>query len=95
MLNIIYEDAQYEAINKPNGLLVHRTRIAEERKELALQMLRDQLGYKVHAVQRLVRSTFGVLLFAKSSQATAPLVQASAKREPDKIYLAIARGFAP
>ncbi|RNI26491.1 pseudouridine synthase [Rufibacter latericius] len=95
MLEIIYEDAHYVAINKPNGLLVHRTRIAEEKKEFALQLLRDQLGYRLHAVHRLDRGTSGVLLFAKSPKATAPLVKAFAERQPDKTYLAIVRGYAP
>lgn len=95
MLEIIFEDEQYVAINKPNGLLVHRTRIAEEKKEFALQLLRDQLGYRVHAVHRLDRGTSGALLFAKSPEATAPLVQAFADREPEKIYFAVVRGYVP
>lgn len=95
VLEIIYEDAHYVAINKPNGLLVHRTRIAEEKKEFALQLLRDQLGIRVHAVHRLDRGTSGVLLFAKSPEATAPLVKAFAERQPDKTYYAVVRGYAP
>ena len=95
MLEIIYEDAHYVAINKPNGLLVHRTRIAEEKKEFALQMLRDQLGYHVYTIHRLDRGTSGVLLFAKSPEAAAPIVQAFEAREPDKTYFAITRGYTP
>ncbi len=95
MLEIIYEDAYYVAINKPNGLLVHRTRIAEEKKEFALQMLRDQLGYRLYTIHRLDRGTSGVLLFAKSAEATTPIVQAFEAREPDKTYFAIVRGYTP
>ncbi|AKD04626.1 pseudouridine synthase [Pontibacter korlensis] len=95
MLEIIYEDAHYVAINKPNGLLVHRTRIAEEKKEFALQMLRDQLGYHLYTVHRLDRGTSGVLLFAKSSEAATPIVQAFEAREPDKTYFAVVRGYTP
>ncbi|RNI28408.1 pseudouridylate synthase [Rufibacter immobilis] len=95
MLKIIYEDAHYVAINKPNGLLVHRTRIAEEKKEFALQMLRDQLGYRLFPLHRLDRGTSGVLLFAKTAEAAAPLVQAFAERQPDKTYYAVVRGYAP
>ncbi|MGV3503241.1 MAG: pseudouridine synthase [Adhaeribacter sp.] len=95
MLEIIYEDAWYVAINKPNGLLVHRTRIAEEKKEFALQLLRDQLGYRLHPLHRLDRGTSGVLLFAKSPEAAVPLVKAFAERQPDKTYFAIVRGYAP
>ena len=95
MLEIIYEDAQYVAINKPNGLLVHRTRIAEEKKEFALQLLRDQLGFRLYPLHRLDRGTSGVLLFAKTPAAAAPLVQAFSERQPDKTYFAIVRGYAP
>ena len=95
MLDIIFEDKDYVAINKPHGLLVHRTRIAEEKKEFALQMLRDQLGQKVYAVHRLDRGTSGVLLFAKSSEAAAPLVKLFENRETGKVYYAIVRGYAP
>jgi tRNA pseudouridine65 synthase len=95
VLEILFEDEHYVAINKPNGLLVHRTRIAEEKKEFALQLLRDQLGYKVHAVHRLDRGTSGVLLFAKSPEATAPMVKAFSEQQPDKTYYAIVRGYAP
>ena len=64
MLEIIYQDEYYVAINKPNGLLVHRTKIAEEKVFFALQMLRDQIGEKVWPVHRLDRKTSGVLVFA-------------------------------
>lgn len=95
VLEIIYEDAHYVAINKPNGLLVHRTRIAEEKKEFAVQLLRDQLGYRVSPLHRLDRGTSGVLLFSKNPEAAAPLVKAFENREPDKTYFAIVRGYAP
>jgi tRNA pseudouridine65 synthase len=95
VLEIIYEDAHYVAINKPNGLLVHRTRIAEEKKEFALQLLRDQLGLRLYPLHRLDRGTSGVLLFAKSAEATAPVVKAFSERQPDKTYFAIVRGYAP
>ncbi|GAB3526912.1 tRNA pseudouridine(65) synthase TruC [Pontibacter brevis] len=95
MLEIIYEDAHYVAINKPNGLLVHRTRIAEEKKEFALQLLRDQLGYHLYTVHRLDRGTSGVLLFAKSPEAATPIVKAFEERQPDKTYFAIVRGYTP
>lgn len=95
MLEIIYEDAAYVAINKPNGLLVHRTRIAEEKKEFALQLLRDQLGYRLYPLHRLDRGTSGVLLFSKTPEAAAPVVKSFVDREPSKTYFAIVRGYTP
>lgn len=95
VLEILYEDAHYVAINKPNGLLVHRTRLAEEKSVFALQLLRDQLGLHLYPLHRLDRGTSGVLLFAKSSEAAAPLVKAFQERQPEKVYFAIVRGYAP
>ncbi|GAB3202082.1 tRNA pseudouridine65 synthase [Pontibacter aydingkolensis] len=95
MLQLIYEDASYVAINKPNGLLVHRTRIAEEKKEFALQMLRDQLGYHLYPVHRLDRGTSGVLLFAKTPEAATPIYKAFEEKQVDKTYFAIVRGYTP
>ncbi|RYE12875.1 MAG: pseudouridylate synthase, partial [Sphingobacteriales bacterium] len=52
MLDIIYSDGHLVAINKPHGLLVHRTGIADDAEEFALQLLRDQLGQKVYPCHR-------------------------------------------
>ncbi len=50
MLEIIYQDQDLIAINKPHGLLVHRSSIAGDAKEFALQMLRDQIGrYRIRS----------------------------------------------
>lgn len=95
MLDIIFEDDHYIAINKPNGLLVHRTRIAEEKKEFALQMLRDQLGYRLYPVHRLDRGTSGVLLFAKTQEAALPMFKLFEDKQVSKLYYAIVRGYTP
>ena len=53
MLDIIYQDEYLIAINKPHGLLVHRTAMASDAKVFALQLLRDQVGRKVIPAARL------------------------------------------
>lgn len=95
MLEILFEDDYFVAANKPNGLLVHRTRIAEEKKEFALQILRNQLGFHLYTVHRLDRGTSGVLLFAKTPEAATPLVKAFEERQVDKTYYAVVRGYTP
>ena len=94
-LEILFEDAHLVAINKPNGLLVHRTKIAADATEFALQLLRDQLGQQVTPVHRLDRPTSGVLLFAKSKEMTGTLQKAFIEHRIDKTYVAIARGYLP
>lgn len=92
-LEILFEDDYYIAINKPAGVLVHRTSIAKDEEELlAVQLLRDQIGQKVYPLHRIDRPTSGVLLFAKSPEATSLLQPLFPTDEVKKYYLSIVRG---
>ncbi|MCC5923368.1 MAG: pseudouridylate synthase [Crocinitomicaceae bacterium] len=95
MLTILYEDDWIVAISKPAGMLVHRTKIARDAEEFALQKLRDQIGQKVYPVHRLDRKTSGVLLFAKSSSMVSALQEQWQSGELQKQYIAIVRGHFP
>ncbi|WP_440053642.1 tRNA pseudouridine(65) synthase TruC [Pseudoalteromonas sp. T1lg65] len=95
MLEIIYQDADYVAINKPSGLLVHRSFLDKRETQFAMQMLRDQLGQHVFPVHRLDRPTSGVLLFALSSEAARAINEQFITGDIEKRYLALVRGFAP
>ena len=91
-LPILYQDAYMVAIDKPPGLLVHRSLIDKHETRFAMQTLRDQLGQHVFPVHRLDRPTSGVLIFALSS-ATARLLNAQfAQQQITKTYYAIVRG---
>ena len=92
-LEIIYQDEHYIAINKPAGLLVHRTSLATDSKEFALQILRNQINRHVYPCHRLDRKTSGALLFAKSPEANSKMQKCFADNEVSKTYLAIVRGF--
>ena len=46
-LSILYIDSDYVLIDKPAGMLVHRSRIAQD-QVFALQTLRDQIGQLQH-----------------------------------------------
>jgi len=95
MLEIIYQDENLIAINKPHGLLVHQSSIARDATEFALQMLRDQVGKHVSPVHRLDRKTSGILLFAFDKESEIAMHQQFMNTETDKKYLAILRGFTP
>lgn len=92
-LEILYEDDSLIAINKPHGLLVHRTKIAADATEFAVQLLRDQIGQRVFPVHRLDRKTSGVLLFAKTEAANSYMQQRFLNRELSKTYHALVRGY--
>ena len=64
MLNILYRDEHLIAIDKPAGLLVHRSDIDRHETRFAVQLLRDQIGRRVQPVHRLDKGTSGILLFA-------------------------------
>ncbi|MEH3115809.1 pseudouridine synthase [Pedobacter terrae] len=95
MLEIIYQDENLIAINKPHGLLVHQSSIARDATEFALQLLRDQVGKHVSPVHRLDRKTSGILLFAFDKESEVAMHQQFMNGQTDKRYLAILRGFTP
>jgi tRNA pseudouridine65 synthase len=95
MLDILFRDEHLIAINKPHGLLVHRSPIAADVEEFALQILRDQVGLKVNPVHRLDRKTGGVLLFAFSKGIEIAMQQQFSDNLVEKKYLAIVRGHTP
>lgn len=91
-LEILYRDEHFVAIDKPPGMLVHRTRIAEE-GPYAMQVLRDQLGQHVFPVHRLDRPTSGALLFALGSDSARAMCGVFESRMVGKRYLAVVRGY--
>ena len=78
MLPIIYQDDDLVAINKPSGLLVHRSAIDKRETQFAVQELRNQLGGQhVYPLHRLDKPTSGVLVFALSAKAASCLLYTS------------------
>lgn len=94
-LEILFQDQHLVAINKPAGLLVHRSNIDRYETQFALQLLRDQLNQHVFPVHRLDKPTSGILLFALSSPIARQLTEAFSNNEVSKTYLAIVRGYCP
>lgn len=94
-LQIIYQDQYLVAINKPSGLLVHRSKIDRRETRFALQLLRDQLQQHVYPVHRLDKPTSGVLLFALSPELARSVSEQLAAQQVKKRYLAVVRGYAP
>lgn len=94
-LEIIYRDDYLIAINKPPGLLVHRSAIDRYETRFALQMLRDQIGQHVYPVHRLDKPTSGVLLFALSSEVARLLSEQFENHQVQKTYMAVVRGIPP
>jgi tRNA pseudouridine65 synthase len=94
-IEIIYQDSYLVAINKPHGLLVHRSKYADEAKVFAVQELRNQIGQHVYPVHRLDRKTGGVLLFALTPEINALMNHQFSENKVSKKYFAVVRGFTP
>lgn len=96
MLQILYRDDYLAAVNKPQGLLVHRTGLDAGETRFALQLLRDQLGQPVWPVHRLDKGTSGVLLFALDASTARTLGQSfESGAGLRKTYQAVVRGWPP
>jgi tRNA pseudouridine65 synthase len=95
MLDILYRDDHLIAIDKPPGLLVHRSDIDRHETRFAVQLLRDQIGRRVQPVHRLDKGTSGVLLFAFDTEVARTMGRQFENGEVEKTYLAVVRGWPP
>lgn len=108
LLEIIYQDKDFIAINKPSGLLVHRSPIDRHETQFAIQTLRDQIGQPVYPIHRLDKPTSGILLFALHKKALTSVqnqfilagqedgnLDTSNDKLLKKEYLAVVRGYCP
>jgi len=93
LLEILYQDAYLVAINKPSGLLVHKSPIDKHETAFALQLVRDQIGQYVYPVHRLDKPTSGILLFALSSEVAKKMSDLFRSNAVEKEYIAIVRGY--
>lgn len=92
-LPVLYKDDYFVAINKPSGLLVHKSVIAKGENCFALQMVRDQIGKPVYPVHRLDKPTSGVLLFALTNEVARNTSTLFTTNTIQKKYIAVVRGY--
>lgn len=95
-LEVIYEDAWIVAVNKPPGLL---TDTANKEQAQTRDSLRARLqrylrvqGDGVFVVHRIDRDTSGVVLLARTEQASQELRRQFRVHTPERRYLAVVHG---
>ncbi|MDQ7043738.1 MAG: tRNA pseudouridine(65) synthase TruC [Sulfurimonas sp.] len=93
ILEILYEDEYLVAINKPSGLLVHKSMIDKHEIYFAMKMLSKQIGKWVYPLHRLDKPTSGVLLFAFDSHTARVMSEQFSSHTIEKTYIAIGRGY--
>jgi tRNA pseudouridine65 synthase len=92
-LPILYQDEHLVAVNKPSGLLVHRSSIDRHEHENAMKTVRDQVGQWVYPFHRLDKATSGVLVFARDQETARRMTRSFTDGTISKGYLAVVRGI--
>lgn len=90
---IIYQDKNCVVVNKPAGLLVHRSFLDKHETVFLMQTLRDQLGQHVYPVHRLDKPTSGAILLALNAESARFFTQQFEQKTVEKHYHAIVRGW--
>lgn len=93
MLEILLHTDDYLVVNKPAGMLVHRSWLDKHETVFLMQTLRDQIGQHVYPVHRLDRPTSGAILFALNAESARRLSGQFEKQTVIKQYIAIVRGW--
>ena len=94
-LDIVYEDDQLIVVNKPAGILsVPLERKAESASvyEQIEERLRSHGKRRPFVVHRIDQDTSGLVVFAKDPGAQRRLKVQFARREPERVYLAVVYG---
>ena len=88
-IDIIFENDDFVAINKPSGLLSIPDRIG---KEFSLKdYLKERYG-NIYTVHRLDKGTSGIILFAKTEETHKELSLLFEGRDMEKYYIGLVNG---
>jgi RluA family pseudouridine synthase len=90
MVNILYEDGDILAVDKPEGIASIPER--DQGRDSLAAMLSRVSDRKLYVVHRLDKEVSGVLLFAKAEAAHRHLNLQFERREVHKTYLALVHG---
>ena len=89
---ILYMDQWLVAVDKPAGLMVHRSGLSRGVLRFATDVVGALVGASVHPIHRIDRPTSGVLLFALDKETLREVSGQFARREVLKSYRAVVRG---
>ena len=92
-LKVLFEDAHLLIVDKPAGLMMHPSWLDKHETDFAQARAEAHAGQKLHTLHRLDRPTSGILLFGKHPAVARNILAAFQKREIQKYYLCIARGW--
>ncbi len=91
-MEILYNDDYVLVLDKPAGLLVHRSSLSQE-KDTVIDRLKTLYQHSPAPVHRLDRPTSGVLIAAYDRESAKALGNSFEKGDVNKIYYAVVRGY--
>ncbi len=95
LFEILYQDDDLVAIDKPAGFFAHppeNSMFRVPRSRIVLSQLRAQINCYVYPIHRLDVPTSGILLWGKHSEAASALNKSFRDLEVTKTYYAVVRG---
>lgn len=96
-IEILFQDNYCLAVHKPNNILVHHSKMANNKFEEAslVQLLQRQTKQKYYPIHRLDRKTSGVLILVKQKEYVAVFQKMFLSNQIQKTYFGVVRGFSP
>ncbi|MDA8982274.1 RluA family pseudouridine synthase [Gammaproteobacteria bacterium] len=88
--SVIYEDANFIAINKPIGLAVHG---GTDNKFGVISIMRSIFGQSIDLCHRIDKETSGCLVLSKNKQSSKHFYEQLSARKVNKVYIAILKGI--
>lgn len=95
---IVYEDQDILAVNKPSGILTHPSGVHYAdtlSNQVAAYFQNKKVSVRVRPVGRLDKETSGIVLFAKNQVAAQRLQMQREEHFFQKEYLAVVEGYLP
>ena len=91
-LNILYQDENYIAVEKPAGILVHPYKERSKDRRSLMRSLKAQTDLYLYPIHRLDNNVSGVVIFGLSSEATKLIKENWNTENTTKKYIALVRG---
>ena len=89
-MDILYEDDDIIAVNKPSGMPSHPSRL--HKSDTLANALKYHTGYTPHIITRLDKETTGIVLAAKNPHTAARLTDLMKRKKIQKEYVAVVNG---
>jgi tRNA pseudouridine32 synthase / 23S rRNA pseudouridine746 synthase len=96
MIETLYEDENFIAVNKPigiNTILGRDNQVEQAHEQVLVKIIEPQLGKKLYVVHRLDKQVSGVVVFAKNPASHKHLNEQFSTSKVSKVYLALVHGI--